>query len=117
MRRLLLVAVALGFLLTPSSLVAATDFVRTFTHAAVSVLTSSTSVLAATTAKRLLLILVNDGTNTIYCNLAGAAAVLNQGVRLNSGGGSLLLDASVGIDQIFCIAETATTTLLVTEGT
>ena len=116
MQRLLLGAVIIGLLLAPSSLTARTDFVGTLTHAAVSVLTTSTSVLAATTAKRLLLILVNDGANTIYCNLAGAAAVLNEGVRLNASGGNLLLDASVGITEIFCIAETGTTVLLVTQG-
>jgi len=91
--------------------------VGTVTHAAVSVLTSSTSVLAASSVPRLLVVLVNDGVNTIYCNLTGGAAVLNQGVRINDSGGNLLLDVAVMTDQIFCIAETSTTVMLVTEGT
>jgi len=91
--------------------------VSVVTHAAVSVLTSSTSVLAASSVPRLLVVLINDGVNNIYCNLTGGAAVLNQGVRINSAGGNLLLDVAVMTDQIFCIAETATVVLLVTEGT
>jgi len=91
--------------------------VGTVTHTAVSVLTSSTAVLSASAVDRLLMILVNDGANTIFCALDGGAAVLNQGVRLNSEGGNLLLDAAVTTDAVNCIAETATTVLLVTEGT
>jgi len=91
--------------------------VGTVVHTSVSVLTSSTAVLSASVVDRLLMILVNDGANTIFCALDGGAAVLNEGVRLNSEGGNLLLDAAVTTDAVNCIAETATTVLLVTEGT
>ena len=115
MRRLVLALVATALLFTASVVFARP--IGTITHSAVSVTTSSTSVLSASSFPRVLLILVNDGANTIYCNLAGAAAVLNEGVRLNSAGGNLLLDESVPVPEIFCIAETGTTVLLVTEGT
>lgn len=49
---------------------------------------SSTSVLAAN-VKRCYLCLVNDSDEAMYVNF-GAAAVMNEGHRLNANGGSLV---------------------------
>lgn len=75
----------------------------TVTHSAVNVTTSSTEVVATVAIRRSLLVLINDSDAAIYCNLAGAAAVLNQGVRLNANGGALLLDVAVSRRTVNCI--------------
>jgi hypothetical protein len=53
------------------------------------------------------LAIVNDGTNTIYLSLIGAA-VLNNGIRLNSYGGSLTLSGdSVWQGEVHSIGSSA----------
>ena len=64
--------------------------VTSITNFNVSVGDSSTQVLAAN-INRKLLILVNDSDEAIYVSL-GATAILNNGIRLNSNGGSVALD-------------------------
>lgn len=75
----------------------------TVTHSAVNVTTSSTAVVSTVAIRRGLLVLINDSDAAIYCNLTGAAAVLNQGVRLNASGGALLLDVAVSRQTVNCI--------------
>ena len=58
----------------------------TVTHTAVNVTTSSGEVIAAKT-KRGFLLIVNDSDTDIYCKV-GAAAVMNEGIRINANGGS-----------------------------
>ena len=89
----------------------------TITHAAVNVAVTSTSVLAASAATRSLLVLVNDSDVNMYCNIGGAAAVMNQGLRLNAAGGAILLDVSVSQNEVFCIhGGSGSKVLLVVEG-
>ncbi len=69
-------------------------YVTTPTHSVVSVATSTTQVLAAN-ANRVHALFVNDSDTVIYVML-GAAAVLNQGIRLNPGGGAYELSLKMG---------------------
>jgi len=56
------------------------------THSAVTVTSTTTQALAAN-ANRKYVLLVNDSDTAIYIKL-GAAAVANEGIRLNANGGS-----------------------------
>ena len=86
-------------------------------HTVVNVTTSSTTVVLARSGTRSLLVLQNDSDTTIYCNITGAAAVLNQGVRLNDSGGTLFMDVVVPTVTVACIhGGTGNKALLVTEG-
>lgn len=62
------------------------DQPRQLTHTAYNATTSTTEALAASTTRTYLLI-INDSDTTVYLKF-GAAAVLNQGIRLNANGGS-----------------------------
>ena len=64
------------------------------THAAVNVTTGSTQVLAAND-NRLYALFVNDSDTTVYLKL-GAAAVANQGIRLNANGGTYEMSRELG---------------------
>jgi len=67
----------------------------TLTHgAAVNVTTATTAVLAANTSRKYALI-VNDSDTVMYLAV-GASAVLNQGIRLNPGGGSYEMSEKLG---------------------
>jgi hypothetical protein len=66
----------------------------TCTHTAVAVAATTTTAKAANT-DRIGLLLVNDSDTTIYIKI-GAAAVLNQGIRLNANGGSFEMNAALG---------------------
>lgn len=88
------------------------------THTAVNVTTSTAAALAANLERKYAL-LVNDSDTTIYIKL-GAAAVLNEGIRLNANGGSYEMSAALGnlvhvaINAIH--GGTGNKVLLVTEG-
>ncbi len=88
------------------------------THTAVSVAVTSTAALAAN-ANRLYVLLVNDSDTTIYIKL-GAAAVANQGIRLNASGGAYEISKKAGnlyTGAIYAIhGASGTKVLLVTEG-
>ena len=87
------------------------------THSAVTVGNTTTAAIAANTARKYLL-LVNDSDEAIYVKL-GAAAVLNQGIRLNASGGSLELSVANGnlyAGAVNAICASGSKTLLVTEG-
>lgn len=88
-----------------------TDTAKTPTSS-VSVGTSSTQVAAANGA-RVELFLCNDhATQTVYLAL-GATAVANQGIRLNAGGGSIVLSSFTGV--VNAIATGASTNVTVCE--
>ena len=96
---------------------AAESFIN-LNHSAISVATTSTEVLPANAARGWVL-LVNDSDTVIYCKV-GAAAAVNQGVRINASGGSWELGTHFGnLDPraINCIhGGTGGKTLLATEG-
>ncbi len=86
-------------------------------HTEVSVLTSSTSVLAANVARRYALF-TNDSDTTLYLNLAGTA-VANKGIRLNANGGSYEMSAGQGnltTQAVTAICASNAKNLLVLEG-
>lgn len=83
--------------------------------ASVSVGTTSTTVLGANAARKFLA-LCNDSANVIYLDLSGAAAVASKGVRLNAGGGALVLDRYVPTGAIKAIASDVSSVLTVQEG-
>lgn len=87
------------------------------THTAPSIAAATTEALAAN-ADRLYALLVNDSVETIYIKL-GAAAVLNQGIRLNANGGSYEMSREFGnlyVGAINGIGTSGAAVLLVTEG-
>lgn len=53
----------------------------------VSVATSSTPILVASSG-RTYAVIVNDSANVVYISIDGNAAVVGQGIRLNASGGS-----------------------------
>ena len=69
-------------------------FLKTATHTAVNVTTSSGAALAAN-ANRKYALFINDSDTAIYLSLSGAA-VLNAGVRLNANGGAFELSPKIG---------------------
>lgn len=88
------------------------------TSGAVSVGTSSTTVVAANLGRRELTV-VNDGANIVYVQLNTTdgttvpAAVSNQGIRLNASGGSWTTNAYKG--PVAAIALTGATVVTVLE--
>jgi len=88
------------------------------THSAVTVTSTTTQALAAN-ANRKYALLINDSDTVIYIKL-GAAAVANEGIRLNANGGSYEMSDLHGnlyagaINAIH--GSTGNKTLLVTEG-
>jgi len=86
----------------------------TATHTAVNITTDSTLV---SSGPRALLIIQNDSDTDMYCNVAGGAAVLGQGLRLLANGGAFGFDVAVPKGAIHCIHNgTGNKVLLVTEG-
>uniref|UniRef100_A0A6M3J2H5 Uncharacterized protein n=1 Tax=viral metagenome TaxID=1070528 RepID=A0A6M3J2H5_9ZZZZ len=82
-----------------------------------SIAATTTTALAAN-ANRLYALLVNDSVETLYIKL-GAAAVLNQGIRLNANGGSYEISKKFGnlyTGAINGIGTSGAAVLLVTEG-
>lgn len=81
------------------------------------VTTSSSQILASTTCSQYIA-LVNDGSNTIYLALdADKPAVANQGIRLNSSGGSFEMsanDANLYNGAIRAISTTGNSSLTIT---
>lgn len=78
--------------------------------------TVSTVLLAANTSRKYALITNNSGA-TLYINY-GTAAVLNEGMRLNSNGGNFEINwSNLCRDQIRGINSAVAGTVLVIEGT
>ena len=87
------------------------------THTQPSITAATTEALAAN-ANRLYALLVNDSVETLYIKL-GAAAVLNQGIRLNANGGSYEMSKKFGnlyTGAINAIGTSGAAVLDVTEG-
>ena len=69
--------------------------------------TTSTLLVGTSTAREYLAI-VNDGSNNIYLELSNGPAVLYEGIRLNSGGGSYEIDFdNLYTGPVYCIADTS----------
>ena len=77
---------------------------------------SSTAVLSANPDRKYLA-LVNDSDEVIYIKLAGTA-VLNEGIRLNASGGSLVMEIAnaIYLGAISAICTSGSKNLTVTEG-
>ena len=90
---------------------------QTLAHTTATIGASTGAALAAN-ANRKYALLVNDSDAVIYLKI-GAAAVLNQGIRLNANGGSYEMSAQYGnLDSrvINAISSSANNYLLITEG-
>lgn len=90
----------------------------TITHTQPSIAATTTAALAANTSRRYAL-LENDSDEVIYIKV-GAAAVLNQGIRINASGGSYEMSAEIGnlnTGAINAISTSGSKVLLVVEGT
>lgn len=87
-------------------------------HSVVNVAITSTQVVAANTSRGFLLI-ENDSDTSLYCKI-GVAAVVNEGIRINSNGGSFEMsrtNRNLDTRAVNCIHGGAgTKTMLVTEG-
>jgi hypothetical protein len=89
--------------------------ITTVTHTPITVAALTTTVVAAN-ADRKWLLLVNDSDETIYIKL-GAAAVLNQGIRLNAAGGTLeLTEGSLYLGAVNGICASGGKILLMSQG-
>lgn len=89
----------------------------TMAHTAPSIGVATTAALAAN-ANRKYALIINDSDTVIYLKI-GAAAVLNEGIRLNAQGGSYEMSVGYGnLDTraINAISSVAAKVLLVTEG-
>lgn len=82
------------------------------TQAAANVTNASAQLLAAKPLRRFLLVQNNHATASVFLNLAGAAATVAAGVKLEPGG-SLLLDNFVPSAAIFAIGDTASNTAVI----
>jgi len=88
--------------------------ITTVTHTAVTV-GAATTVAKAANADRKWLLMVNDSDETIFVKL-GAAAVADEGIRLNAAGGSLeLVGGSLYVGAVNAICASGGKVLLVTE--
>lgn len=86
-----------------------------FTHSTGSVTASSTTQLAANSA-RTFFFAINISDTDMYCKF-NAAAVLNEGIFLVKNGGYLLLDVQVSREVFNCIhGGVGSKTILLTEG-
>lgn len=89
---------------------------NTPTHAVVSVGATTTAALAANTYRTYAL-LINDSDEVVYIKI-GAAAVLNDGIRINASGGSFEMSQPNGnlcSGAINAICTSGSKKLLVTE--
>ena len=84
-------------------------------NTAVSVLTTSTLIIAAN-SKRHGLTLVNDGAYPVYLFFGAGPAVANSGLRLNANGGATQLDCNaLWLGAVYGIAVGGTSNVTVAE--
>ncbi len=91
--------------------------ITTFTHTAPKIGAVTTAALAENQSRKYALF-VNDGTEPIYIKMAVVAA-LNEGIRLNAGGGSYEMSQdldNLNGNAVNGICASGNMTLLVTEG-
>ena len=90
---------------------------KTLTHTVLTTSASSQEALAANTARRYVLIQNDDASNTAYIKV-GAAAAVNQGIKLAAGASYEISNAAGNLDTaaINAIAGAGTPKLLITEG-
>ena len=74
--------------------------VASATNTKITVGATSTSVLSVNAA-RIMVMLVNDSDEVIYVNLSGTA-VMNEGIRLNANGGTLVESEYTGAITAIC---------------
>ncbi len=89
-----------------------------YAHTTAAMTTATAAVLALNDDREYALI-VNDGSATVYLKV-GAAAVANEGIRINANGGSYEMSRALGnLSDVAIngITASGTATLLVTEGT
>lgn len=80
---------------------------RPMTQTASAVGVASAQLVAANAARRFLLIQNTDAAASVFLNVAGAAAVLDQGVELPPGA-SVVFDVATPAGAVFAIASAAT---------
>lgn len=83
----------------------------TGTATKVTVGSTSTKVLDDNLVKQKL-ILTNDSDEVIYVNV-GAAAVANQGIRLNASGGQIIFEAGEARGEIYAICASGSKNLAI----
>ena len=91
--------------------------ITTPTHAAVTV-GATTTVAIASDATDIYRLFINDSNEVVYLKL-GAAAVLNEGIRLNASGGVYEMSRKLGnlyTGAVNCICTSGSKILLVTSG-
>jgi len=79
---------------------------------------ATTTVALAANTNRIHALLINDSTETIYLKI-GASAAMNQGIRLNAGGGNYSMsrrEGNLNIGAINAICTSGSKILLVLEG-
>jgi len=81
----------------------------------VSVGAASGAALAANEDRNFLMLQNDHATQVVYCT-TGATATLNNGIRVNAVGGTIIFSPIVPLGALVCIATGATTPLLITEG-
>lgn len=89
----------------------------TITHTDPAIASATTLALTAN-ADREYALFINDSDEDIYINI-GAAAVMNKGIRLNSGGGSYEMSRKIGnldVRVVNGICASGSKELLVSEG-
>lgn len=77
---------------------------------------TTSTLLTGTSSPRQYLAIVNDGSTNVYLELSQGPAVLYEGIRLNSGGGSYEINLdNLYTGPIYCIAATSAASTTVTE--
>lgn len=84
-------------------------------HSAITVASTSTPVLSANSARRLL-ILQNVSNETLWVNVASGTAAANTGIMLGANGGNVFFDVSVPTGAVTAIATSTAKILTVTQG-
>jgi len=98
----------------PSSLGEINRFTSGLTTTSVLCGTSSTLLLATSSARQYAAF-VNDGSTNIYLELSQSPAVKYEGIRLNSGGGAYEINLdNLYTGPVYCIADTSAASSTVT---
>lgn len=81
----------------------------------VTVGTSSSTLVSANGARKLLVITNDHATQIVYLRLGASAAVANQGIRLNAAGGSVTIRGDEYTGEVRAIASGASTVVTLSE--